>query len=186
MDIIEKNTQTLIEFIQHWSGTSNMNIVYDSDLFPNTVDSFMQSVSYKSKLYFINFDEFNNIFGCFTTKSITDVDSYQAINDPNHFLFSIYSNGRIKKPTRYFKREGRAGGVKINSDITKGFYDIGSNGMGHGCCTVGRPGDKKSWCHYFSHTYNGVYGNEITGTVWKYPNFQRFIINRVLIVEMCS
>ena len=184
MSIIEQQTQNIINKIQEWGGQGEISIVYDSDYYPSSTENFIECVSHKSKLFFINFDEFNNIFGCYTNQPITTLDKYEDTYDQNHFLFSIFSNGRIKKPTRYFTRDGRPGGIKIHSKKSDGFYGIGSNGMGHGCFNIDSPGEKDSWCHYLSHTYAGISGNEITGTHWKYPNFQRFIIHRILVIQL--
>ncbi|ELP87089.1 hypothetical protein EIN_495440 [Entamoeba invadens IP1] len=170
----------LVDAIRRWTGWMTPIVLFDSD--NDCITSFKNRVMHHPNLYFINIDEYNNTFGCFTERPVNTTDNYTS--STNHFLFSIHSKGSYTSPTRFYPKEGKIGGVCIHSDSNDGVYGIGYNGFGFSCCNIYNPGTKKTWCNHLDHTYNNISDETFTCRPWAYPNYQRYRINRILVVEM--
>lgn len=89
-----------ISYIENWTRKKIISIVFDSDV--DNWDSgkeFSQYIVGKSNLLFMIDDDQNNRFGGYISSKITDHDTY--INDPDAFIFSLRSNGRLSGPTQF-------------------------------------------------------------------------------------
>ena len=89
-----------INYIESWTRKKIISIVFDSDV--DNWDSgkdFSQYIVGKSNLLFMIDDDQNNRFGGYISSKIIDHDTY--INDPDAFIFSLRSNGRLNRPTQF-------------------------------------------------------------------------------------
>ena len=140
-----------IQKIEEWTGKIIKSIVFDSDQDNwNSGEEFSRYIIGKSNLLFMIDDIENNRFGGYISAEITKADSY--VTDPNAFIFSLRSNGRLSQPTKFkIKYPGNAftlitthdryifafgGGydIKLDSYKTKEYansnpssYDFGEN-----------------------------------------------------------
>ena len=87
--------------IENWTGNKKIvSMIFDSDV--DNWDSgkdFSNYIIGKSNLIFMITDEQNNRFGGYISSTITKPDTY--INDPQAFIFSLNSNGRLSAPTKF-------------------------------------------------------------------------------------
>ena len=93
--------ENAIEMIENWTGNKKIvSMIFDSDV--DNWDSgkdFSNYIIGKSNLIFMITDEQNNRFGGYISSTITKPDTY--INDPQAFIFSLNSNGRLSAPTKF-------------------------------------------------------------------------------------
>ncbi|KAL7715535.1 TLDc domain-containing protein [Entamoeba marina] len=86
---------TIIDCLKKWSGKNSYSILFDSDIDGNGTDNTLpHKILGKNKLYFIHFDENQNVFGGYINSTIDIIQNW--IKDPKAFLFSLIRNGKIK------------------------------------------------------------------------------------------
>ena len=89
-----------IPILEEWCGYKYKEILYDSEIDGKSSEIFRDQIINHSHLYFIIIDSNDNVFGHYHNNIIDRIADY--INDPNIFMFTLYSNGRngIKKYER--------------------------------------------------------------------------------------
>ncbi|KAL7716981.1 TLDc domain-containing protein [Entamoeba marina] len=95
----------IIQSLKKWSGLGNYSIIFDSDQEGDGVDTLRGAVLCKKQLYFINYDDDNNVFGGYISVPI-DYSNYY-IEDSEAFIFSLYRKGVLKNK-RYLMKEGKS------------------------------------------------------------------------------
>ena len=163
-----------ISKIEEWTRKKIISIIFDSD--QDNWDSgkeFSRYIIDKSNLLFMIDDMEYNRFGGYISSKITGADTY--IKDPNAFIFSLKSNGRLPGPTKFNIKDpddaftlitthdryifAFGGGYDIKLDSKKTFNYANSNP-----------------CSYdFGNNTNALYGK-------IYPN--RFTPKRWVVYQM--
>jgi len=90
--IVSKNVDKLRE----WSGLKKLDVLYDSGSDEKSASTFHNRITNHSHLYFILFDEKQNVFGHYLQAQIPRDNKGKKIYDKNIFMFSLFSNGRIE------------------------------------------------------------------------------------------
>ncbi|KAL7720464.1 TLDc domain-containing protein [Entamoeba marina] len=157
-----------------WSGKQNYNIIFDSDVAGNCVEVLPTKLMNKKNLYFIIFDNQNNVFGGYINVIIGKKNSF--IKDPTAFVFSLIRNEKVKNMKYDIKK----------SQQNYAFYLFSSNdllfqfGYYTGYCDIVIPkiGYVSIWCNCpNSYENNGE----------KQPlrdNTNGFSVDRLLVLEM--
>ncbi|KAL7715602.1 TLDc domain-containing protein [Entamoeba marina] len=113
-DVELKQFNNLIDSLIKWSDKSNYTILFDSDLDGDGKDVLHHKVFNKKNLYFIHFDNENNVFGGYMNEVINNKNSY--INDPNSFVFSLIRNGVITNKKYDIKNDQQLNAFDLQSD----------------------------------------------------------------------
>ncbi|KAL7713398.1 TLDc domain-containing protein [Entamoeba marina] len=172
--VIESNWISL----QKWSGMSQYDIVFDSEVDQdNTNAMFNSKVMNKSNLYFVTFDEFGNVFGSFIKDPISQIGSYNF--DVNNFIFSLIQIGKneIKTPLRWFLKDKKKGGAYLWKD-SDCLFTIGSY---EGFFRISKIHLKDSYCHNISATYQNISNYDLNNTN---KSSQRFAVERIVVLQM--
>ncbi|KAL7715601.1 TLDc domain-containing protein [Entamoeba marina] len=117
-NVIElKQFNNSVNALLEWSGKDSFIILFDSDLDGDGKKILSKKVINKKNLYFISFDNENNIFGGYMNEIIYDTDC--SIGDPNAFIFSLIRNGTVinKKYSIMKSEERRVLNVRSYSNI---------------------------------------------------------------------
>ncbi|KAL7720455.1 TLDc domain-containing protein [Entamoeba marina] len=192
------NFASSIDKLKKWSGKQHYNIIFDSKM--DDQQALEYKVFNKRNLYFISFDNENNVFGGYVNELINEKDD--EITDPNAFVFSLIRNGTIKNmkynikkgveknafylfsnngcgPTNnyLFKFGSISSGTIVKSGYYRGKYCNCLDDDGHDISIkcIGR--NNSFSCNPVSYEYNGE----------QQPlrnNSKNYIIKRVLILEM--
>ncbi|KAL7715917.1 TLDc domain-containing protein [Entamoeba marina] len=149
MQHIEKSMTTL----QSWSGKRNCSVVFDSKVDSDLSQAFLSKVMNKSKLYFISFDDDNNVFGGYIN---TTVNSTEYITDKNAFVFSLLRKGELKY-RRYKIKSGyhKQNAFKVYPTNSDYLYRFGYSSDG-GDIDVFKINDPRSCCKPWSYEYKGT------------------------------
>ncbi|KAL7714064.1 TLDc domain-containing protein [Entamoeba marina] len=166
--------------IINWSGLNNYTVLFDSDNDGNGFDLFF-TVLNKKNLYFITFDNNNNVFGGYISTTIDHVGFYE---ESTTFIYSLMKNGQYL-PLKYnpissqynlfyiqcYYGDDYSDDCNENDDnsILTTLYNFGLDLQVH------KIGIEKSQCEQYSYESqkNSLVNNE-----------EEFIINRIIVVEM--
>ncbi|KAL7722147.1 TLDc domain-containing protein [Entamoeba marina] len=159
-----------IEILKKWSGFDDFTLIFDSDAHGNGFESLEKTVINKCNLYFIAFDDHENVFGGYVDTYVDKVNKY--INDSNAFVFSLFREGELRNEKYQIKKgnEAKAFIFYSNSDnlFVFGFSDV----------IIFKVGDNKCYSEPWSFNYN----NQIHPINNSYPHMSQ--IQRIIVVEM--
>ncbi|KAL7718762.1 hypothetical protein QTN25_003719 [Entamoeba marina] len=167
--------------LKQWSNKNIFNIVFDSKVNGDGSKRVLHDKVYnKSNLYFISFDENNNVFGGFLNNKI-DKSGYKydcCISDENAFVFSLIRNGIVNNK-RYFLKNGEDKAFLLLPDSPSGWlYNFGKDvfvfkvGSNESCCT-----DDDYYFSIYSYKNDKKLFTDIT-----YPD--EFAVRRIVVIEM--
>ncbi|KAL7720458.1 hypothetical protein QTN25_002226 [Entamoeba marina] len=164
-----------INKLKEWSGKQKCSIIFDSKIDGDGGNNVLHDkVINKKNLYFISFDNENNVFGGYLDTTIGTVGN---ITDSNAFTFSLIRNGEFKNIKYEIKNDCRRHAFYLcfNSDC---LYNFGS-GFGNDI-SVCRIGNSNSHCFSTSYEYNGEQHPFIDNT----DSSNYFTVKRLLVMEM--
>ncbi|KAL7720830.1 TLDc domain-containing protein [Entamoeba marina] len=164
-----------LKLLTEWSGLNNSTIIFDTDLQGNGYGTLWRSVLNKKNLYFISFDNDNNVFGGYMNEIIKKTPF--GITDDHSFIFSIMRNKEMKNVKYNIKRNRKHvnNAFSLHADDSFGYlygfgYDILIYPIGGG----------NSYFKCDCYDYKGDV-NALVDIL--YP--LRFEIQRIVVVEMC-
>ncbi|KAL7714597.1 TLDc domain-containing protein [Entamoeba marina] len=101
MDSLNQETQLqkfYLETLKNWCGLNKIKVIFDSDIDGDGSGTLARSIAGLGSLYFITFDDNNNVFGGFLS-SMAKLEQTEfglqmpAVTDSNCFLFSLIRDG---------------------------------------------------------------------------------------------
>ena len=114
--MIEITQQTInerkdeIKQLEHWTNTTFDNVIFDTECcdWNENTSTFNKHIEGYDNNVFIVEDENGNVFGGFISTKIElfalvfgEYHYYKYILDPEAFVFSLQSNGRLPKPMKF-------------------------------------------------------------------------------------
>ncbi|KAL7718482.1 TLDc domain-containing protein [Entamoeba marina] len=166
-----------INKMKEWSGKQHYNIIFDSKIDGNGSNNVLRDkVINKKNLYFIHFDNRQNIYGGYVNELI---DVYnKLINDPNAFVFSLKRNNQNTLKKYSIKQDQHQNAFKLFSNYEVLYY-FGSND-GNKCkdITTFKVGDPRSYCNQYSYEYNGE------NKPLSDDTNNKFTVERILVIQM--
>ncbi|KAL7720416.1 TLDc domain-containing protein [Entamoeba marina] len=159
--------------LKEWSGKQNCSVLFDSNIDGYGKGVIEHKVMNKRNLYFISFDNQNNVFGGYVDTIISKTNCFTS--DPNAFVFSLIRNGQVKNMNYNIRNQGHAFWLQSNHDqlyVFGGCYDSSYD------VNVWKIGYKSNYtCKPCDYEYNGE----------QQPlrdNTNNYIIKRILVLEM--
>ncbi|KAL7714425.1 TLDc domain-containing protein [Entamoeba marina] len=166
-----------INKMKEWSGKQHYNIIFDSKIHGNGSNNVLgDKVMNKKNLYFIHFDNRQNIYGGYVNELI---DGYfKFINDPNAFVFSLKRNNQntLKKYSIKQNQHHHAFSLCSNQDLLY-YFGITDDSKCTDITTL-KIGDPHSYCDPYSYEYNGENKPLSDGS----DNI--FTVERILVIQM--
>ncbi|KAL7715974.1 TLDc domain-containing protein [Entamoeba marina] len=107
---------------------------------------------------------------------ITKTDKYTE--DPSHFIFSFVSPKEINTPIKYDAKHDMNCGIKLYKRGNRLFH-VGNRISG--AFSIFKTTHCESYCVRLSDVYQGMEGDELTGTSII---DQKFCVDRVLVIQM--
>ena len=146
---------------------------------------FDTTINEKEKLSFVIEDVEGNVFGCYINEKIESKRSYkygkwvgESVCDPNAFIFSLQSNGRLHEPTQFPIKENKKESAFILYDKTSDFlFAVGS---GKDILVMKQNNRHQCYCNQAGYDY-GVYKNVLTG-----KNNEPFVVRRICVYQMMN
>ncbi|KAL7714419.1 TLDc domain-containing protein [Entamoeba marina] len=166
-----------INKMKEWSGKQHYNIIFDSKIDGDGSNNVLgDKVMNKKNLYFIHFDNRQNIYGGYVNELI---DGYRKdINDPNSFVFSLKRNNQNTLKKYLIKQDQHHHAFYLCSNY-KVLYSFGStNGSTCDDITTLKVGDPQSYCKPYSYEYNGE--NKPLSDDGK----KGLTVERILVIQM--
>ncbi|KAL7718240.1 TLDc domain-containing protein [Entamoeba marina] len=163
-----------IDSLKKWSGKQNYNIIFDSKVQGDGKGVLEHIILNKRNLYFISFDDQNNIFGGYLKKSIKKMDSY--VRDSKSFVFSLQRNGHVKNKKFPIIKNYEDYAFYMSSNINDCLYCFGGSDYSSDIYAW-KIGYKYSFCDYNYYNYRGE----------SYPlrdDTDYFTIKRFVVLEM--
>ncbi|BFU26269.1 trichohyalin, putative [Entamoeba histolytica] len=167
-------TKEIINQIEEWTEKRISNILFDSDKddWNKSTSVFNRRVMNKEHIIIIIEDSRGNKFGGYVDSKIDK--TYYFINDPNSFVFSLESNGRLKGMMKFNIKESKHA-FKIYNQLDNCLFSFGL-----GDIDVYKENNKiKSYCHQDSFEYNGI-SNVLCGKDYT----EYFTPKRIIVIEM--
>ncbi|KAL7716196.1 TLDc domain-containing protein [Entamoeba marina] len=159
-----------IKQLKIWSNKTESSVIFDSkfDGDGSNNNALHNIVFNRSNLYFITFDNDNNVFGGYVDKRIAGSGMPSYVIDEKAFVFSLMKNNKVNAK-RYFIETTRKK-EHFYYVITIQMEDFGSD---------------DSYCvSRFSHDNCYDYGNDVSPLTDIYLP-QKFGVNRIVVLEMC-
>ncbi|KAL7717068.1 TLDc domain-containing protein [Entamoeba marina] len=189
MDIINKHMNTL----KYWSKKSTSNVLFDSKVDGDgTNNELYDKVFNKSNLYFISFDENNNVYGGYINtkidKSGNDTSNLRYyINDENAFVFSLIKDGEVNKKRYYIKKGKKSAFLLFNYELDSWLDNANPDGalyrFGNDIisCDIS---DNYSWCTdgMDKYSYYYYYNDDNPFTDVTAP--ETFKVRRIIVLKM--
>ncbi|KAL7720414.1 TLDc domain-containing protein [Entamoeba marina] len=163
-----------IESLIEWSGKPNYNVIFDSDIDGDGKSTLNCKLMNKRNLYFIHFDNENNIFGGYVNELINKTNIY--VYDKKSFVFSLLRNGEVINKKYVIKPER----AKCSFDLQSNYDFLYWFGYGNGKFDIIAPKIghiSKTACLTNSYEYNGEKQPLRNKTIG-------YVINRILVLEM--
>ncbi|KAL7722241.1 TLDc domain-containing protein [Entamoeba marina] len=169
----EFDSNQALEVLKSWSGLNFSHVLYDSDLHGDGRGSLHQTLMDKSKLFFLHFDNNDNVFGGYVQSKITELNTFNY--DKDCFVFSLRKNG-VDNPRRYLIKETSARyAFHLNSAYGM-LYQFGND------IRICKVGDARSCCYQFNFEYDGT-EDALSDRQWN--RNERFSVERIIIMQMC-
>ena len=175
-DLLDVITQTESS-IREWCKMDNYIQLNDSFQQEFSKEDFFEKTMNKENLVFIFQDNRGNVFGSYMKTPITQISEmmhYVPNVCPHHFIFSLESNGRLEKPTKWNAIPNqRTGMFYFKNDPT--FIDIGNH---IGRIVVVVPGMNNTYFKDIQKTYEGINPKIISGVngMTNYVTLKRVVV----------
>ncbi|BFU23146.1 trichohyalin, putative [Entamoeba histolytica] len=167
--------EVYIKQIEEWTEKRINSILFDSakDSWNKNTSVFDQRIMNKEHITIIIEDTKGNKFGGYVNSKIDKVGGF--INDSQSFVFSLESNGRMKRMKKFDIKQPQCAFCLFNQsdDILFTF------GCGWDIRVCKENNKIKSYCIQRSFSYKGI-SNALCGK--EYPN--RFTPKRIIVIEM--
>ena len=166
--------------LEEWSGKKCGEIVFDSDKddWNYGTSVFYDKVINKNNLMIVIEDTDNNKFGGYVKETINKYNNY--INDPNSFLFSMKSNGRINGMKK-FKINYSQNAFYLCAKNSSGLFGFGG---GHDIF-VSQKDQGGSYCKQHSFNYEGISNALCESNNYNYYNNQiNFTPKHFIVIQM--
>ncbi|KAL7717070.1 TLDc domain-containing protein [Entamoeba marina] len=167
------NQTVLINVLKEWSNKGTFNIIFDTDENGDGDNLVLHNtVMGKSNLYFIIFDDKQNVFGGYVSKKINR-SGFAPIYDNNAFLFSLIRNGKTVNE-KYVIKQNCSNYAFMLCNLPDGrLYTFGKHDA-----SIKRIGDNQSYCRFDEYDY-----------YYKKPFFDiiqtdQFGAKRIIIIQM--
>ena len=163
--------------IKEWCQMDKYNQIYDSFEQEFSKDDFFMKTINKENLVFIFQDDRGNVFGSYMKTPITYISEmmhYVPNVCPDHFIFSLESNGRLDKPTKWnCIPDQKTGMFYFKSGPT--FIDVGNH---VGRIVICVPGVKNTYFKNLDQSYEGISPKIISGVngMLNYITLKRVIV----------
>ncbi|KAL7715596.1 TLDc domain-containing protein [Entamoeba marina] len=167
---IQENIIPSIDKLKEWSGKQKCSVIFDTKIDGYDGGVLKNKVINKKNLYFIHFNNKNNVFGGYVDNIIDKTRSW--IKDSNAFLFSLIRNGEMKNIKYNIKRSKEQYAFYL--DVSDYLYMFGS--YTHSDIAIWRNNSSKSYCSPYSCGYNGE--ND------RFVDNSKFTTKRILVVQM--
>ncbi|KAL7718480.1 TLDc domain-containing protein [Entamoeba marina] len=165
-----------INKMKEWSGKQHYNIIFDSKIDGDGSNNVLSDkVINKKNLYFIHFDNRQNIYGGYVNELIDGYD--EDINDPNAFVFSLKRNNQNTLKKYSIKQDQHHYAFYINSKQDL-LYNFGSDDNICKDITTSKVGDPGSYCNPYSYEYNGE------NKPLSDDTNNEFTVERILVIQM--
>ncbi|KAL7714424.1 TLDc domain-containing protein [Entamoeba marina] len=166
-----------INKMKEWSGKQHYNIIFDSKIDGDGSNNVLRDkVMNKKNLYFIHFDNHQNIYGGYVNELI---DKYnKRINDPNSFVFSLKRNNQNTFKKYLIKQNQHQNAFKLCANRDLLYYFGSTDGISCRDITTFKVGDPHSYCLPYSYEYNGENKPLSDSTNNK------FTVERILVIQM--
>ncbi|KAL7721032.1 TLDc domain-containing protein [Entamoeba marina] len=167
------NTSYPLEnILKYWSHSNQLSVIFDSDLHGNGYGTLFRAVYNKNNLYFIHFDNNDNIYGGYLFSTINKVNKF--IEDPKAFVFSLVKNGDIKKETYLLTTQFKTRAFCLFSENSNHLL------LQFGCDICAYEINRNlSNCKPLCYDYNGI-DTPFVGTK------NTFSLQRLIVVQMCD
>ncbi|KAL7715585.1 TLDc domain-containing protein [Entamoeba marina] len=172
----EWNSINSYNLLKQWVNKSIVNIIFDSDIDGNGSNKVLfNKVFGKSNLYFITFDENNNVFGGYIEKEINECDIYY-IFDENSFIFSLIKNGKLKNKQYFMKQDKYEAFLICENEMDGLLYIFGNEVFNE------YPVGSTSSHFYFNTSFYDFKEelNPITDIIYPYC----FKVTRIMVIQM--
>ncbi|KAL7713452.1 TLDc domain-containing protein [Entamoeba marina] len=157
-----------------WSGFSDVEIIFDSNVDGSIGNNMFNSrIMNKKFLYFITFDEFGNVFGCYTSNRIVSVGHYNI--DSNGFIFALKKDG-VDFQKRWFVKSSIKSGIALASNKDDHLFKFGTTSNGYSISNIHVQGSK---CHNLSLVCDSISNHDLNGT-----NDAIFSVSRIIVIQM--
>ncbi|EDR24606.1 hypothetical protein EDI_280700 [Entamoeba dispar SAW760] len=172
---IIKGTQ--INKLEEWTSRKVGNIIFDSEIdnWDKDKSVFNQKIINKEHIIIIIEDTNGNKFGGYVNVKIDKVRDF--IYDPNSFLFSLESNGRIDEMMKFDINDQQHAFYLCNS-INGCLFGFGGGYEGD-ICVYKENNKTQSSCKQRSFSYKGI-----TNALCGKQNPERFTPQRIIVIEM--
>ncbi|KAL7718026.1 TLDc domain-containing protein [Entamoeba marina] len=163
-----------IGLLKEWCMLDNYTIIFDSDIYGNGMESLEHILKNKNQLYFIHFDDDDNVFGGYLSSRIDMINI--DVKDNTSFLFSLIRNGEIKNKKYSIRSscEEHAFCLMLEDNF---LYEFGPGDF-FSDITICKIGCKNSCCDPNSYEYNDEKNPLTLSFIYD------FTINRILILQM--
>ncbi|KAL7712468.1 TLDc domain-containing protein [Entamoeba marina] len=170
-----KEIEQQLSILRWWSGKNIYSIVFDSNIHGDGSNNvLLKKVINKSHLYFITFDDQQNVFGGYLNERISEYDV--CIGDPNSFVFSLKRNDlQVQKKFLIHPNKHRKD-FKLFSNKPV-LYRFGTDGGNCKDITIHKVGEQKSYCLPYAYDYNGENQPLTDGNYC-------FSAQRIIVIEM--
>ncbi|KAL7712291.1 TLDc domain-containing protein [Entamoeba marina] len=159
--------------LREWSKKQNCSVLFDSKIDGDGGnDVLLNKVINKRNLYFISFDNENNVFGGYVDTIINKTNSF--ITDPNAFTFSLMRNNDKKNNKYEIKNNNQQYAFYLFSNKDD-MYGFGGGNAIH----VGKINNSNSYCTSYSFEYTG---DQHPFVDKNYPT--QFAMKRILVIQM--
>ena len=174
--------------LEEWTELKCSEIIFDSnvDNWWNHRNPFISKLSNRSQLIIVIEDEEGQKFGGYIKAKIKKANkklwwSQNSIEDPNAFVFSLNSNGRLKGMMK-FDIEDPSDAFLLNDTLEDWLFVVGKGE--NGCDIVMYKQKYKDLSSTLNRNFNyGNYPYALRGR-WKSPNYHMFAPKRFFIIQM--
>ncbi|ELP91233.1 hypothetical protein EIN_151300 [Entamoeba invadens IP1] len=140
-----------VEKIEEWSGKKVDQVLFDSnvDSYTKTSNEFVDAVMDQSDIAIVVEDTNGNRFGGYIHAKIDVIGAW--VDDQNAFVFSLFSNGRMKEPQKFELKANKQGRVFWVSKPTEAcLFVVGNNDI-----RVAKKHSKRDYCLQSTFEYKG-------------------------------
>ncbi|KAL7714440.1 TLDc domain-containing protein [Entamoeba marina] len=160
-----------IQFVDKMINENQYKIIFDSDIDGDGGNNVLyQRVLNKSNLYFLSFDNEDNVFGGYVKNTIYIANQYLSCE--NAFIFSLIRNGYMETKRYNIKKGREDNAFQLYKDQAEGLYRFG------GDITIRRVGCHTSCCDLVDYEYDKK--QPLTNKIYPF----KYEVMRIIVVQM--
>ncbi|KAL7716176.1 TLDc domain-containing protein [Entamoeba marina] len=158
-----------IKQLKIWSNKTESSVIFDSkfDGDGSNNNALHNIVFNRSNLYFITFDNDNNVFGGYVDKRIAGSGMPSYVIDEKAFVFSLMKNNKVNAKRAFLLRNNHSNGRLYEFGTSIVIYKVGCN---------------KSCCYGRDDFYD--YGDDVFPLTGASLGI-KFEATRIVVLEMC-